>query len=287
MNYKFFRGGGSMVPRYLVQIYQNPRPSKKSTGPKTPAGKAKVAKNSIKHGLFASALAVSVGDGKEDFTEYSALYEALMNDLSPMGKMQELLAEKIAVDHWRLKRLLGYEAGEIFERSHKFKKEAIDHHLNPSPIFFGEEKPSPEPLVMLGYDEEISDETLNKQKALVIALGIPERDLSSIDFVLEMIIHGYVLDEEIGETDIDKAKNMLKNWSTEENEELRKSFLDSEEACLKEMLEVRRWAKTFDRHGRVKCIPNGEDLEKITKYEKALENSIFKNLAALKTLQTN
>ena len=43
----------------------------------------------------------------------------------------------------------------------------------------------------------------------------------------------------------------------------------------------------FDRVSRIRCIPSEDKLNKITKYEMALENSIFKNLAALKTLQKN
>ena len=49
-----------------AQTIANRRNSQKSTGPRTPQGKAVVSKNAVKHGLFASENVIK-GENQEDF----------------------------------------------------------------------------------------------------------------------------------------------------------------------------------------------------------------------------
>ena len=51
------------------QIEANKQNSLTSTGPVTTEGKAIVAQNAVKHGIFARDLIISGGDGKEDAQE--------------------------------------------------------------------------------------------------------------------------------------------------------------------------------------------------------------------------
>ena len=84
-----------------------------STGPMTPEGKALVSQNAVKHGIFAKDLIITTGDGKEDAQEYKELLDGLILSLNPSGQMECLLVEKIAVDYWRLRRVLRFETGSI------------------------------------------------------------------------------------------------------------------------------------------------------------------------------
>ena len=84
-----------------------------STGPLTPEGKALVSQNAVKHGIFAKDLIITTGDGKEDAQEYKELLDGLILSLNPSGQMECLLVEKIAVDYWRLRRVLRFETGSI------------------------------------------------------------------------------------------------------------------------------------------------------------------------------
>ena len=61
-----------------------------STGPVTPDGKAVVARNAIKHGIFAKDLVITAGDGREDELEYHELLAELKKDLVPVGRMEIL-----------------------------------------------------------------------------------------------------------------------------------------------------------------------------------------------------
>ena len=51
------------------------------------------------------------------------------------------------------------------------------------------------------------------------------------------------------------------------------------------MVEVRDWQVKFDRIQKARSLPFERDLNKIIKYEGALERSVFRNLADLKNLQ--
>ena len=83
-----------------------------ATGPTSAEGKAVVAKNAIKHGIFAKEVIIDSGDGQEDPAEYHRLLQGLQDDLKPVGQMEQLLVEKIAVNWWRLRRVLRFETGE-------------------------------------------------------------------------------------------------------------------------------------------------------------------------------
>ena len=95
------------------QIESNRKNALVSTGPVTSEGKAIVAQNAVKHGIFAKDLLITVGDGKEDEQEYSELLDGLIVSLHPTGQMECLLVEKIAADYWRLRRVLRFETGSI------------------------------------------------------------------------------------------------------------------------------------------------------------------------------
>jgi len=104
----------------------NKRNALVSTGPVTAEGKAIAAQNAVKHGIFAKDLIITAGDGKEDEQEYKELLDGLILSLNPSGQMECLLVEKIAVDYWRLRRVLRFESGSI----RKILDMAISDHYN-------------------------------------------------------------------------------------------------------------------------------------------------------------
>ena len=95
------------------QIESNKQNALVSTGPMSDEGKAIVAQNAVKHGVFVRDLIISSGDGKENEEEYRQLLYNLIMSLNPSGQMEHLLVEKIAVDFWRLRRVLRFETGSI------------------------------------------------------------------------------------------------------------------------------------------------------------------------------
>ena len=108
------------------QLVANQQNALLSSGPVTAKGKAIVAQNAIKHGIFVKDLIITAGDGKEDAQEYKELLDGLILSLNPSGQMECLLVEKIAVDYWRLRRVLRFESGSI----RKILDMAISNYYN-------------------------------------------------------------------------------------------------------------------------------------------------------------
>ncbi|MHC4509558.1 MAG: hypothetical protein ACYTAO_11460, partial [Planctomycetota bacterium] len=82
-------------------------------GVKTADGKAIVKYNALKHGLLTKEVVITVGDGAENPKEFQALVDDLQTQLAPSGTLEEMLVEKVAVAYWRLRRAYRYEVGLI------------------------------------------------------------------------------------------------------------------------------------------------------------------------------
>jgi hypothetical protein len=95
------------------QIAANRRNAARSTGPKTPKGKAIASRNALKHGLLAREIVIDTGEGAESRGEFEAVLTDLHAQFDPQGPLEEMLVEKIAVAYWRLRRAHRYEAGLI------------------------------------------------------------------------------------------------------------------------------------------------------------------------------
>src|SRR5215467_8528842 len=93
----------------LKQIQANRRNALKSTGPKTPEGKAAVALNSLRHGLRARA-AVLPGEYREEFQR---LCDQLEAEWRPSTRTEQFYAEQLAVSLWKLRRADSAEASVL------------------------------------------------------------------------------------------------------------------------------------------------------------------------------
>lgn len=77
----------------------------KSTGPRTPAGKAVVALNAMKHGLLSRECLVK-GENEADLVDFG---KRLRSQLAPVGELELLLVDRIVSTAWRLRRLVAVE----------------------------------------------------------------------------------------------------------------------------------------------------------------------------------
>lgn len=85
----------------------NRRNAQKSTGPRTPAGKAVVALNAMKHGIFSGETLLA----HDSEAEFLAFAKRLRAQLAPVGEMELLLADRIVSTAWRLRRAIVMETG--------------------------------------------------------------------------------------------------------------------------------------------------------------------------------
>ncbi len=84
----------------VAQVLANRSNAQKSTGPRTPEGKALVAQNAVKHGLLAQRGVVK----GEDPGEFALYREGMLEDLEPAGSVETILAERVVHLAWRLRR---------------------------------------------------------------------------------------------------------------------------------------------------------------------------------------
>ena len=124
----------------MKQIDANRQNAKKSTGPKTAAGKAKVSSNAVKHGLLAQAALLP----REDEEAFTSFADDLLAELQPVGTKECLLADEIVNLMWRLRRASRVEVGlfvreqaiaeEEWAKSERDALKGIESHI----LVFGE-----------------------------------------------------------------------------------------------------------------------------------------------------
>jgi hypothetical protein len=106
------------MPRKLTRvsarkIAANRQNAVKSTGPKTPEGKANSRRNAFKDGLFAMDTFVRGFAKRENPQLYKELLVSLREDYQPVGAAENLEVERIAACWWKLGRAWRYENSEI------------------------------------------------------------------------------------------------------------------------------------------------------------------------------
>ncbi len=105
------------------QFEANRLNAQKSTGPRTPEGRAAVRLNGVKHGLTAETIVLK-GESQADFTN---VLDSLEAEHDPVTPTEEALVVQLAMATWRLRRLYHAEAGFY---SYKMK-DTVDSRKEP------------------------------------------------------------------------------------------------------------------------------------------------------------
>lgn len=278
------------------QLLANQKNALVSTGPKSPKGKAVVATNAVKHGIFTKDLFISTGSCQVEKEEYFELLNNLLNCLSPQNQMESLLVEKITIDFWRLRRALKFEIGSMKQRLEEIYKEFYSY----------DRKSNPEIEKEINYLES----TIKWIDAYIGCLQRGDVDCDQPKWEGRAIESDIVEDFYL----ISKTLNIL---SYEEREQLilesnfvklrailEQNGYTSRETISGKLVEIytcqrQRYEKEIielrqNRAANVEAdklnnmlgsLPNHENTDKVLKYERSLQKSIFQNLFLLKKLQ--
>jgi hypothetical protein len=111
-----------------AQIDANRLNAQKSTGPRTPEGRAAVRLNGVTHGLTAETLVLK-GESESDF---KAVFEALEAEYQPATPTEETLVADLAMATWRRRRLYNMEVGYYNQRLQELADYANEEKLNDS-----------------------------------------------------------------------------------------------------------------------------------------------------------
>jgi hypothetical protein len=277
-----------------------------STGPKSDEGKSIVSKNAIKHGIFTRDLIISKGDGKEDEKEYRELLGNLIDNLNPQGQLESLLVEKIAVDFWRLRRLLRFETGSI----RKFLDNVVANYYEESDWHGNKINMADSEL-----DEEVTqcresiDWNVRYMKCLrkgKVSFDEATWEGEGLESDIEEDLLTVIEDEEEGIlTDDEKARLEQCAINFEETKQILKragytnaditkkliGCLEAQNSEHEETIRDLERSKIDNRNvieARIQesSLPSPDNTERVIRYEKAIQRSIFQNLAVLKKLQS-
>lgn len=78
-------------------------------GPRTPEGKAVVSRNAIKHGLFSESPVIP----GESEAHWLAFRDGILESLQPEGQLEQFLAEQVATNAWRIRRVQRFETSAV------------------------------------------------------------------------------------------------------------------------------------------------------------------------------
>jgi len=113
----------SVTPKKLTANRAN---AKKSTGPRTAAGKKRCSKNATTHGIFCNDLVLPGEDAKL----FESFRHAVLLKLSPQDIVELMIVDRIVIAQWKLRRLNAVEASAhvgIAQDRIKGAREELNH----------------------------------------------------------------------------------------------------------------------------------------------------------------
>ncbi|MFI5342769.1 MAG: hypothetical protein ACHQUC_00955 [Chlamydiales bacterium] len=275
------------------QLLANQQNAQLSTGPKTVCGKAIVSTNAIRHGIFTKDLILSSDIENED--EYREILNNLMECLSPCNQIESLLIEKIAVDFWRLRRTIRFETGSIvkcikslLEEIHTYgdsNNEKIDEEIQHKKQLITWNTSYFEYLVngVVTFDQPIWEQN-DFSSDIIEDFYTIARVLPLTKTEREKLYNGM---------EFDKLRILLNKYGYFNANEISAKLIElymGQNQCLEDEIQKLTQQKLAnDASDKLTFMlgmtPQTDNAEKIMKYERSLQKSIFQNLCMLKKLQ--
>lgn len=146
------------------QLAANRANAQRSTGPRTPQGKAVARYNAITHGILAHAVLPEALLPYEAQADFDRLLHNLVDEWAPATTLEQLLVEQIAVAYWRLARLYRAEAGASarsrdaaeLDLAFKASMRALDRSLGKSPVGLQRELEAEQAALMGAMDNPVA-----------------------------------------------------------------------------------------------------------------------------------
>jgi len=233
--------------------------------------------NALKHALLAKEVVITRGDNKEDEWAFVQLLEDLHADRQPIGVVEELEVQKIALCYWRKKRAIRYEhgairlqrTGDLREREQRHREKALHAYGS----FASDGAASSQGIQSLidrwaQVKQEILDGRLSRE---------------SLDLVGEMFPDCV---EEPGETGVeDEDVKAPPEYHLHEHE-LRKGM----DAELRRLSRLRQKAERTERLAleariRTAALPRLEVVDNLVRYEASNDRELDRALNRLERLQ--
>jgi hypothetical protein len=282
------------------QVAANRRNALRSTGPRTAAGKTAASQNAVRHGLRALTPVVR---GVEREGDWRAHRTGLVRALAPVGYLEQCLADRVASLLWRLARVTHYES-ETLAALHRNAPDVVRQRREERPDRFTSRVPTSrtdaereverwhrlravlEAVVDLAEDAQVPGawvagiglfiaDILDRDTDLSIILPdgrtVPIDELAIDPTMLPVTALWAVVDAVAGED----GRDAVLNVALDEVERR-----DSQAKHARDTL-----AAEIDVLRRERILPDAHELDKIARYEAALERSMLRTLHELQRLQ--
>jgi hypothetical protein len=272
------------------QLKANKKNAQKG-GVKTPEGKAIVRYNALKHGLLAKEVVITVGEGVENPDEFNALLADLGTQLQPQGTLEEMLVEKIAVAYWRLRRAYKYEVGLIREELDNATEDFYDKSYNKT-------------------DEEI-EQQIAQEKEGIKYWEKDKKDLTRmhknnvpVEELYEWDENWRLLYDKVSEDVPDETLDSDEEWIRQLREYLNNRLGWSDDQIWQTLIEICEEKSEYHKEqvlvlekekdkNKLKLqvikklgnIPSKDELDRLLRYEGAIERQFYKAMNQLERLQ--
>ncbi len=272
------------------QLKANQANAKRSTGPKTAAGKGKVSQNSIKHGALSDRPVIPGLESQEEWDRHLA---ETLADLQPEGRVANWLAQRIASYQWRLRRVARYEAEATAVGLESAERDFAREEFGWETVCGLEELPLVKAKKRV---EELraSSELLQELPDLPANQAVPD----CTQLVSEALdLAGTTL----APGGLQSYVDTITEWTAELMREMLQAIAQHRTMNPGNLLELmitrvtakleaaqRRYedlVRTLDQYRRERAIPDGHVLEKISRYEGHLERGLYKALHEFREFQ--
>ncbi|MBI3650957.1 MAG: hypothetical protein HY231_07885 [Acidobacteria bacterium] len=271
------------------QIEANRKNALKSTGATTPEGKAIVRFNAVTHGLTSEAAVIPFVENPED---WEAHRQGIIGSLSPVGHLETILTERIAMLIWRLGRANRYERELAAIEQERMEEKHFEHKEHKTL-------------------EDVQDLATDYKRLRVLITKLPEMKDSQPIRTYEAVSIFDVVANLAENTDIDELEipgfpedqylDTFDDWTAKLLLDAIKAIAESEAKPFDEMLhsaqlsiisseakariEFEKAAVEIDRKRRKNLLPNTDTLDKLYRYESHLERSLYKAMHEIENLQ--
>jgi hypothetical protein len=271
------------MPTSIVKVETNRRNAMRSTGPRTEAGRAVVAGNGLRHGLFSTKPVLAGIEREEDWRDHLA---GTVASLAPVGHLEQVLAERVALCLWRLGRVARYEhevtamsqesadEGEAVVAAELARAAALRDLLDRLPRLADDEPvPATDAASVIRSAAAMLDapaervEDFRRPKWLPAGTAWSAFDAWTAGRVRECVaaLCAYA------------RRTPDATWR----------HLAAAAADRIKTLDHRRAdaARLLDRHRRANLLPAETEMSRITRYEASIERSLYKSLHELQRMQ--
>jgi hypothetical protein len=277
------------------QIAANRRNAKKSTGPRTAHGKAVSSLNAVQHGLRART---PVLPGFEDESEWRAHRESVLAGLTPLGPLETILAERVALILWRLGRVARYE--------HEVTTIAQDHAFDDVNAQYDRSSPSHNTLESARQRLEQAGAHLRDLRRF--AEMAPDHLITGtyVDLVLEAVaaqIDDFDLDTfsapdivpdgtvwaDVPEWPVERLNRLLTAIAEANglppDQPLADAIAAAEDSVASARADMEPYNREIATLRRERILPRAPQLDQVIRYEAHLARQLEKTLAHLRALQ--